>query len=341
VVYEYANFLASRGHAVSVVHPALFRVDEPLATMPLKRAVKTIWSYLKLKATGGFRPTAWFQVSPAVRMLWTPSLAARYIPPGDVVVATAWETAEWAGQYPAEKGRRFYLIQHLESWSGPETRVLATWKLPLTKIVIARWLQEIAEGLGERAHLVYNGLDFRRFHLTHAIEERNPHQVLMIFHALDWKGSADGIAAFELARSQEPGLHLTLFGVAARPDGLPDGVVYHQNPSQEAICELYNDAAIFVSASWTEGFSLPPAEALQCGAALALTDIAGPASYAFHERTALLSPVRDPGALAANILRLAHDGELRMRLARSGHELIQDFTWERAGTALEAILRGG
>src|SRR3546814_12065085 len=50
---------------------------------------------------------------------------------------------------PAAKGRKFYLIQHLEDWTGPRERVLATWKLPLEKLVIARWLKDITIELGE------------------------------------------------------------------------------------------------------------------------------------------------------------------------------------------------
>jgi glycosyltransferase involved in cell wall biosynthesis len=51
----------------------------------------------------------------------------------------------------------------------------------------------------------------------------------------------------------------------------------------------------------------------------------------------LRSPVRDPAAMAANILRMVRDPELRLNLARAGHALIQEFTWERAGSSLEGI----
>jgi glycosyltransferase involved in cell wall biosynthesis len=340
VVYEYANFLAGRGHTVSVVHTAIYRLDQPLHRLGPRAAVRKLAEYIGHRLRGSYKPASWFQIHPAVELLWVPTLAARHIPNADVAIATAWETAEWVAAYPAAKGRKFYLIQHLETWSGPEDRVLATWKLPLEKIVIARWLQRIAEEMGETARLIYNGLDFKRFQLTNPVEGRDPHCILAIHHALDWKGATDALAAFKLAQEREPALRLTLFGIPPRPLDLPGDVTYHENPSQETIAELYNEAAIFVSASWTEGFSLPPAEALQCGAAIALTDIEGPASYAFHERTALLSPVKDPAALAGNILRLVRDSELRVRLARAGHEHIQRFTWEKAGEELERVLMG-
>jgi len=342
VVYEYANYLARKGHSVTVVHPAFLLMGEPLIRLGLKhniRTVRTILSYLQNKVTGNFKPTAWFEVLSSVQLLWVPSLAARYIPDADIVFAGAWQTAEWVEQLPPSKGKKFYLIQHLETWAGPENRVMATWKMPLEKITISRWLQGIAESLGETAHLVHNGLDFERFGVTNALDSRDPNNILMSYHQhIPWKGSADGMAAFEIAHKQEPRLRLTMFGTSLAPSNLPFGVEYHQNPAQSKLHDLYNKASIFISPSWTEGFSLPPAEALQCGAALVLTDIPGRNAYAFNEQTALLSPIKDPEAMAANILRLVRDPDLRLRLARDGHDKIQEFTWERAGSSLETIL---
>jgi hypothetical protein len=42
--------------------------------------------------------------------------------------------------------------------------------------------------------------------------------------------------------------------------------------------------------------------------------------------------------MAANIVRLVRDPALRLRLAINGHRLIQEFTWERAGARMEAVL---
>jgi glycosyltransferase involved in cell wall biosynthesis len=338
VAYEYANYLAGKGHIVSVVHAARLLIDEPVRSMGLKPALRTIRLYFKNRFTGNFKPSSWFAVSPAVKLLWAPSLSAKYIPDGDIVLATAWQTAEWAAEYPPSKGKKFYLIQHLETWSGPEDRVFATWKLPLRKIVIARWLQRTAEEFGQTAELVHNGLDFERFRLIDPQDGRDPNNILMPYQAsLDWKGSPDGLAAFELARQQQPSLRLSLYGRDAPPPDLPPGVVYHRDPPQELLRDLYNKASIFLLPSWTEGWPLPPAEALQCGAAIVVTDIEGTAAYAIHEQTALRSPVRDPAAMAANILRLVRDPELRLRLAQAGHAAIQEFTWERAGSSLEGI----
>lgn len=338
VAYEYANFLAANGHDVSVVHPALLKIDEPLFAHGIRGAYRCLRDYWKRKRTGNFKPTPWFKMRPDVKLLWVLSLKESNIPASDVVIATAWETAEWLATYKIPDRAKFYLIQHLETWNGEEERVMATWKLPLKKIVIAGWLQEIADKLGEPSTLIPNGFDFQRFSRDTMPEDRDPRTILMLYHLFDWKGSADGLAAFRIAQQQEPGLLLSLFGVGDPPDDMPEDAVYFRNATQETLRVLYNENAIFVAPSWAEGFPLPPAEAMQCGAAIVATDCGGHRAYMTDGVTALMSPIKDPEALAANLLRLIRDRELRLRIAEAGWRHIQDFTWERAGSALEAVL---
>ena len=101
-----------------------------------------------------------------------------------------------------------------------------------------------------------------------------------------------------------------------------------------------DDRAIFIGPSWAEGWPLPPAEAMQCGAAPCLTDIGGHREYGIAGKTALLSPPKEPGALAQNILTLVRDNAMRIGLAERAHQFIQQFTWERAVSVLEKSLRG-
>ncbi|MGH9344907.1 MAG: glycosyltransferase [Terriglobia bacterium] len=78
---------------------------------------------------------------------------------------------------------------------------------------------------------------------------------------------------------------------------------------------------------------------MACGCAVASTDCGGIREYALHEVNALLSPSRDPRSLAGSILRLLDDDDLRQRIAQSGHERIQEFTWERSTTLLENYIQ--
>ena len=54
---------------------------------------------------------------------------------------------------------------------------------------------------------------------------------------------------------------------------------------------------------------------------------------------ALQSPIQDPDALARNIIKLLDDNDLRIRLAKAGHERIQEFSSERSEEKFVAFVR--
>ena len=337
VVYEYANALAERGHEATVVHPAALPGHGERAANGLRGGL----AYAMKGLLRSWRPDAWFRIDARVRMLWVPVLSPRRVPDADAIVATWWRTAELLAAWPAAKGTKYYLLQHLETWGGPAERVLATWRLPLQKVVIARWLQQQADKLGERSHYVPNGLDFAAFGIDVALTARPPASVAMLHHGYEWKGSNDGLAALQLAKSSLPQLRAELFGIGPPPPGLPAWIAYRRNPLQKELRAIYNRAAIFVAPSWTEGWPLPPAEALACGCALACTDIGGHGEYAIAGKTALMSPPGERAALARNIVRLATDAELRTALAEQGSAFVRQFTWQRAAERLEVVLARG
>jgi glycosyltransferase involved in cell wall biosynthesis len=333
VVYEYANHLSRRGHRVSLVHPALSDAQ----SSPFQ-IVRRAASFIQRGVNRGYRPGKWFDLEAAVRMLWVPTLSSRFIPDGDVVLATAWPTAEWVQKYPASKGEKFYLIQSWETWSGPEDRVRATWMTPLKKIVVARWLRDIAMELGVECSYIPNGIDFDRFGLDTPIEGRSPAHIMMLHHSHPVKGSVDGLKALALVEKEIPGLRVTLFGTSPASPSFPRWVDYRRLPGQQELRACYNQASIFLAPARTEGWPLPPAEAMICGAALVATDIGGHREYGIHEDTALLSPARAPEKLAANVLRLVRSPELRTRVARQGHECIRKFGWGEAVDSFEHLL---
>jgi glycosyltransferase involved in cell wall biosynthesis len=336
VAYEYANGLAKRGWQVRVVHPDILSLEEIEGVRRSVALSGRRWlGYHRHRMTGDYRPDKWFDISPKVELLYTKTPQACYMPRSDVWVATFWYTAKWVATYT---GARAYLIQHLETFAGPEADVMATWKLPLRKVVISRWLEEVARSIGEPAEYIPNGLDFRTFGLDVTPEKRDPYTVAMLYHKSDWKGSSDGLRALHKAKESVPRLKALIFGVFSRPPNLPSWAEYDQNPPRRRLREIYNQAAVFLSPSWAEGWPLPPAEALQCGSALAATDIGGHREYARHGETALLSPPKEPDALAANVVSMLENQELRIRLARQGHNYIQRFTWDQAVVSLEAVL---
>jgi glycosyltransferase involved in cell wall biosynthesis len=260
------------------------------------------------------------------------------MPTADAVVATSWETAEWVAGYSTRHGRQYYLIQHFEDWSGDRDQVLRTWHLPLRKIVISRWLQNLVARHGESSYYITNGLDFKAFGVDISPQNRDPYSVAMLYHQSVWKGSHYGLEALKQVRAQCPSLKATLFGVCPPPADLPSWINYHQLPAQSLLREIYNQSAIFLAPSLTEGWGLPPAEAMICGAAVVLTDVDGHREFARSDVNALMCPPANAVALAHGILTLITTPSLRLRLAQAASVSIQSFTWSRACQAMERTL---
>lgn len=336
IIFEYANRFARAGHAVHIVFPSMHLAEEQPFFTRLGMALR----YPVLHAyRGGYAPDGWFPLDKRVQLHWVRTLAEANIPDSDAVIATACETAEPVASYSGKKGRKFYFLQHFEDWNFSPERVRETWKLPLRKIVIAKWLQSLASELGQPSDLVYNGLNFDDFGVDVPIEQKDKRELIILYHTSEWKGSRIGLEALELVRAEEPEAHLTVFSATRKPSGFPDHVEYHYRPDPKALRALYNRAAIYLGTSFTEGWGLTLSEAMQCGSALACTDIPG-YEIAIEEETALKSPPGDAAALAQNILRLMREDALRARLAHAGNALIQNYTWDRAYRAFSSALFG-
>jgi glycosyltransferase involved in cell wall biosynthesis len=81
------------------------------------------------------------------------------------------------------------------------------------------------------------------------------------------------------------------------------------------IIRLMTAADVFIIPSRYEGLSLAMIEAMACGLPIIASDARGLRDYITNEQNGLLFPVRDYKALAACILRLATNKELRDRLS--------------------------
>lgn len=336
VIYEYANGLSARGHEVTLLH---FAAAEPRVSARTWQGKIRPMRYFGLALRGDWRPDNWFALHPSVKVALVPTPSRFFMPRMDAYVAGWWSTAERLAGLRKLPGRRLYLIQHLETWAGPEDDVMATWRLPLEKIVIARWLQKIGEDLGESCHYIPNGLDFEHFGCDVQTENREAQRIAMLYNdRVDWKGSPDGVAALELLKIRYPDLEVDIFGVHERPETLPAWMNYLQQPTQDALRQMYNRAAIFLAPSHSEGWGLPPCEAMQCGTAVVATDIGGHREFCVDGETALMVPAQNPAAMAAAAVRLIDDRELRIKIATMGHERIQRFTWKAAVDAFERVL---
>jgi glycosyltransferase involved in cell wall biosynthesis len=283
----------------------------------------------------------WQPIDSRVKLLFVPSSDSRHIPASDVIFATSWHTVRSVLECPPKKGEKCYLIQGYEVWQGPKDLVDATWRAPLHKVVIAKWLMEKGGELGcQDMTYIPIAINHQVYRISRPIKGRI-RQVAMMFSTEQVKGSPDGIRALEIVKRKFPDLSAILFGTSRPRASIPKWVEYYQNPSDDLIVnEILARSSIFLSPSLSEGWPLPPAEAAACGCAIVSTGNKGVREYIEHGRTGLLSPPGDPESLANNVCLLVENEGLRAKLARAGRDRIASFTWERSVDLLDRFIAG-
>lgn len=332
MVYQYANALVADGFQVTICYSWL-----PLSgsfRAKLYPMIRTLYHFIR----GWTRHCNWFPVDRRVRQRLVWSLTPRWLPRADIVIATACQTAfPLARLRTVHDSQKFYLIQGYETFAMPEEQLLATYHLPLQKLVISSWLRDKVEAAGSTARLLPNGYD-ATFQRTCPPEQRS-NASLSAMWGQGWnKDWPTTLKTLLLVRQAHPSLKAMVFGTGPRPADLPEWATYVRTTSQEQLNSIYNSTAIFIGTSIQEGWGLPVGEAMRCGTAVVCTDNGGYAEMAIPGKTALVVPVGDSAAMAAAVNFLIDNPAERIRLAQAGHTYIQQFTLGKSASLLESYL---
>jgi L-malate glycosyltransferase len=105
------------------------------------------------------------------------------------------------------------------------------------------------------------------------------------------------------------------------------GVNFTGVASRDNIGRYYDDADIFINASWLDNMPVSVIEAFGCGTPVVTTSPESMPYLVENERTGLLSAVGDEKALAANVIRLLREPELAAGLAKNAYEESRKYTW--------------
>jgi glycosyltransferase involved in cell wall biosynthesis len=229
------------------------------------------------------------------------------------------------------------------------------WMMPrvgrraLRVLTVSEFSREQLAGYGvapkQNIEVIPNGCD----HLINLIPDRS---------VVDRCGLADRPFVLALSSTQahknigvllsafaSPALHGLTLVLAGRAGGndfealnmhAPASVIFTGSVSDEQLVSLYAHASMFAFPSTTEGFGLPPLEAMSLGCPVvasrggALPETCGEAP--------LYADANDPAEWVETLRRLASDPDLRATLEHRGRQRASLFTWRKSADRLLAAV---
>ncbi|MCC3495985.1 MAG: glycosyltransferase family 4 protein [Microcoleus sp. PH2017_15_JOR_U_A] len=342
VLSIYTQILQQRGHTICIVSTPH---ERPTLMQQLRSVVRGKgWEPAQARGPSHFDR---IDVESRVTETYRP-ITDRDVPDADIIMATWWETAEWVSKLSPSKGAKVYFLQHYEAFDyTPKDRVDATWRLPMHKIAVAKWLEDKArDEFGNLSvSLVPPTVDTTQFYdpRSRSGQPRGKQLVPtvgMYYSIAPWKGCALAIEAFNLAAKRIPNLRLVAFGSGetAPPDLLQHNIEYYKIPSQDELKELYSKCDAWLFASQTEGFGLPILEAMACGTPVIGTP-AGAAPELLAGGGGILVKPEDPEDMAKAIEQICQLSDAEWRaMSETALDTVIHYTWEDATDIFEAAL---
>jgi glycosyltransferase involved in cell wall biosynthesis len=265
------------------------------------------------------------------------------IPDADVVIATWWETAEWVSKLSDSKGAKVYFVQGHEVHEYlPVERSRATYYLPLRKIVISKWLQNImrSEYGDADVDLVPNSVDHHQFFSQIRGKQLRPTVGFMYAHS-KIKGVEISLQVIKRLRITFPNLRVIAFG-SVKPfinTELDDRIEFYLSPAQDKIRDLYTQCDVWLTASRTEGFNLPAMEAMACRTPVVSTITGWPEEAVVTGKNGALVNIDDVDALTqgvATILSLTDNAWREM--SENAYNTVALSSWQDSTNQFEKAL---
>jgi glycosyltransferase involved in cell wall biosynthesis len=337
VISIYAGMLADRGHTVRVVLPR----DPP----PGGRKARLL-SFLRGLASLGRksrRPPSFFDAvgCEVIRLDHSGPIVDRDLPDADIVVATWWETVEWVWGLSRRKGRKVHFMQDYEIWVGQEDRVDAACALPIPKIIIARWVEELLRSRWAQTPLAYipNSVEGEKFNAPVRTKQAVP-TVGMTYTPMRNKGCDISLAAIAKARESVPELRLVAFGSCppTRQLPLPADTEFHFKVADSELPFIYGKCDAWLFGTRKEGFGLPILEAMACRTPVIGTR-AGAAPELLEKGGGVLVDLEDVDGMARAMVSICGmtEGEWRAMSDRA-LATTREYTWRDATDRFESAL---
>lgn len=334
VVAIYAREFAKRGHGVQVI------CSRPPA-ISLKRQITSL-----LKGHGWPR-------QPKIGASHYENYGIRYrvvdhdgpltdsdVPDADAVIATMWQSANYAAAMPSNKGMKFYLVQHDEGTIWRDFGAERTFTYDMFHIYVSQW---IANRIRQRhptarSIVIPNAIEAEIF--NNGIREKPQRLRVGLMWADDpEKGGDIAISAVRQIRRNGLDCELVAFGIAPPPANyVSEFDEITLQPTQEKLVEIYRSCSVWLFTSRFEGFGLPILEAMASG-----TPVIGTATGAAPELLShgggFLVPNEDSLAIAKAIeLVSALTSSEWQTYSEAARKTAQSRTWAVAASEFENFL---
>ena len=214
-----------------------------------------------------------------------------------------------------------------------------SYHLPLHYIVNSEWTKRKFESDGgKEAVVIHPGVDTNIFKPLKSAK-KNDLIIGTIGRRVRFKGLDDLISALKIVFHSGFKFHLRI--ITQESLNIPELPFLYEivSPADDtSLARLISGCDIFISASWFEGFALPPLEAMACGVPVITTDSGGVREYAEDGVNCLMTPPKSPEKIAEAVKRLISDEELRTALSVNGRKTAVNNTWVKTVDRLEEFI---
>ena len=335
VIFEYANRLCIKDHDVTLFTPVI--PFNPYKGKPNYEFQKYRVKYgLKYFMSKSILPENIFPYRFNIK--YVPTVNNFFIPDGDAVIATSWTTAYVVDKLSESKGKKSYLIQGHEIWNCNEQLAKGSYKLNLKKIVVSEYLRKLLETLYQTSSIeIMPGINYEVFYNNNK-KFNDPPVISFADHQLEFKNIKGAIEVVTNLKIKYPELKVNVFGVS-RFNRFPEFVNFVVCKNDEELRKLYCGSDIFIFPSFTEGFGLPPAEAMACSCAVVGNAVAAFPEFSIHEKNAVQCNPDYINGLYEGVCSLIEDREKLKRISFAASEDIRKvLNWEDSLKNFEEVI---
>lgn len=337
---EFANLLAARGHTLRFVIPK--GAIDPEIAAAVGPDLEIIEASVPLYKPDEKPASLWDKVRLTLAM-------AAAVPKSDVIVATHTPTT-LVNLIAGPILRKGTIVWYYADYPGMFTgRPAEGWLLRNAM----RWHRgafvnskhssdELLSFAGGDIRYVGHALNdfdlFREAHTRRAAVKTANQQIMYLGDFRPRKGLADFLTAARIVHAERPDVDFLL---VLKEAGEIDTTIPYRlvvRPTTPELVDLYAQSDLFVSASWHEGFGLPPLEAMACGTPVVLTDSGGVRDFARHGENCLMVQPKEPEKLASAMLEVLNSPALAAKFAENAPPTAEEFSWEKSTDRLEACL---